>query len=533
MKTTATPPLRGILLLSAVLVLSPFAQATDMIWGICGHSGRVSTAYGGLTQVSYATQLQLVKDLGATHYRLDAAEADDPFINDMVAAIRANPDFHGPDYKIKLLPILYKPASAIFTTSTPEQIRQACYNRALSFVAAHKADFNSGIMTEIEIENEMADSYGALISGRNGDVIADYDSAKYAKIKAIVRGFCQGIWDGNTQNQTAFKRVVGDTWLHYGYLDQIILDAQVEGWSYCLWHITAWHWYSNMNSANRIIAKLNGYGKPIWINEVNDGGGSLAKTTDAQGNVTANPADYIRQSAHLKALVREVANLKGVAAIFPYELLDRKTQSVAATNPASVTSYDYYGLYQVKYNGTNLYVDATCPKPSFTDYQAMIADSSLQTVKDGTALLLDDSYFPGAVDYFPSAADWPASVLQKQLYDTARHDNAIKSPARYVRYRPYIPASGYYQVALAYPSNSTRSFNTKVTIYRGGQSHIYYVDQRSGSSTAQTVQWLTLPGTYYFNAGWTSDYSQYVELSNTGTAANTYVMADGVRLIRQ
>ncbi|MDF3057235.1 MAG: hypothetical protein K0R17_1450 [Rariglobus sp.] len=513
-------------------LIAPLVHAVDKIWGICGHSGRISSPYG-VTQIAHSSQLQLIKDLGATYYRMDAGEGDDASLAGLLAAIRANPDFYGPAYKIKILPILYKPASVSFATSTAEQIRQACYNRAVAFVTARKNDFLDGIITEIELENEMAATYGALLPGTNGDLISHYDSLKYAKVKAILRGFCQGVWDGNTLNNTAFNRVVGDAWLHYGYLDQVIADAQVEGWSYCLWNITAWHWYSDMQSSNRIITKLNSYGKPIWITETNDYAGSLLKTVDAQGNVTADPAAYARQSANMLALVRELANQKGVAAIFPYELLDRKTQNAAYSSPSTVVSTDYFGLCQVKYNGTKYYIDGVCPKPSYFDYMEVIDDPVFQTVQDGAVLTLDDSYLPGAVNYYPDASHWLPSTLQKANYATSRHDNAGKGTVRYVRYSPCVPAAGYYQVQICYPSMANRSSNTKVTVRANGQSYLNYVDQRSGSNTASSVVWRTLPGSYYFQAGWTTGLMQYIEISNAGTAAGTYVMADGVRLIRQ
>ncbi len=124
--------------------------------------------------------------------------------------------------------------------------------------------------------------------------------------------------------------------------------------------ILAWHWYSEMGEMTRVqgkldlVTKLAGYGKPLWITEINRNGGSMNRGEKDQ-------ADYVGKAA---------AQLRGnpaIAALFIYELLDEPY-----FGPHSLESY--CGLVELGRNGQNRW-EVVRKKQSFETFKRVIAQS--------------------------------------------------------------------------------------------------------------------------------------------------------------
>ncbi|MFK4041822.1 exo-alpha-sialidase [Nonomuraea wenchangensis] len=88
-----------------------------------------------------------------------------------------------------------------------------------------------------------------------------------------------------------------------------------------------------------------------------------------------------------------------------------------------------------------------------------------------------------------------------------------------VRWRPDVPASGVYQVAVWYTADGNRASNAPYVVNHAGGSTTIRIDQRTRGS-----QWVSL-GYFLFAVG-----TGTVELSDD---ADGYVIADAVRLIYQ
>ena len=98
-------------------------------------------------------------------------------------------------------------------------------------------------------------------------------------------------------------------WLHYGFIDRLVREDHVP------FDILAWHWYSGMGDMTNVQGKFNlverlaGYGKPLWITEINRQNGTLDGKEKEQ-------ADYVGRAA------AELRGNPAIAALFIYELLD-------------------------------------------------------------------------------------------------------------------------------------------------------------------------------------------------------------------
>ena len=86
-----------------------------------------------------------------------------------------------------------------------------------------------------------------------------------------------------------------------------------------------------------------------------------------------------------------------------------------------------------------------------------------------------------------------------------------------VEWRPNLPASGAYQVAIYYPEGTNRANNAPFTVHYAAGSQTFAVNQQANGG-----QWNAL-GTFSFNAG----TGGYVTLSNDANIA--VVLADAVQ----
>lgn len=135
--------------------------------------------------------------------------------------------------------------------------------------------------------------------------------------------------------------------------------------------------------------------------------------------------------------------------------------------------------------------------------------------------IIVDNKTPGAVTI---TGNWMCSTSPGSYYGTNYlHDGANGKGVRSVTFTPNLPCDGSYQVYARWTAGNDRATNVPVTIAHSNGSQTVTVDQ-----TANDGQWVSL-GTYAFN----DDATASITISNTGTAAGTYVVADAVRFVLQ
>lgn len=99
------------------------------------------------------------------------------------------------------------------------------------------------------------------------------------------------------------------------------------------------------------------------------------------------------------------------------------------------------------------------------------------------------------------------------------HDGAAGKGTKTARFTPVLTAPGTYRVSIYYQAGANRATNVPVTIRHNGMDTTVTINQQLSHNT-----WVDL-GSYAFSA----DGTEYVEVANVGTAANTYVVIDAVR----
>jgi hypothetical protein len=327
---TTTALLLGSLafLLSSTYATARPAKKTTFAWGVCGHPDPDS----GYSDISIEKQLDLVAGLGATWYRVDwdqhAYDSNPGFFERLVRAARKR--------HIQILPILY-PINRYASPATDDQVRQGSFEFAKR-VAAH---FGKALPI-YELDNEL-DGY-SIYGGSPGDSLSNYDEAKYQREVVQLRGLQAGVKAGDRSAQ-----VMIDTagWLHYGFIQRLVND-------HVPFDILGWHWYSDMGDITQVEGRnvwtiLRGFGKPIWLTEIN----VKHPSTDP------NEASYIAQTA------AQFRRLPGCHAYFPYELLDE---------PYKQGDERSFGLVAISTENGKRQVSGT--KDAYTAYQRAIASFS-------------------------------------------------------------------------------------------------------------------------------------------------------------
>lgn len=233
------------------------------VWGVAGHPTYSSSpAYWSVVPLSGSSgtspvgQVELVKELGCSYYRMDAT--DEVRIDQLLTMADAQ--------GVTLLPVISIAASTINDSATypnPGNLYDFYRTKGLSFATKYKGRF-----PHMELGNE-TDSICIKGSNYSGANVADYDAVKYQRVMNALKGLSDGVRAGDA----SVKRIINTAgWYHYGFVDLLIAD-QVN------FEVLGWHWYSQMGSMGRIMRKLSAYEKPIWVTEVNRWRGSYSAQT--------------------------------------------------------------------------------------------------------------------------------------------------------------------------------------------------------------------------------------------------------------
>ncbi len=260
-----------------------------MIWGVNGHP---FTAY---PDIAYEKQLDLVRELGMTQYRVAAR-------SDGLNRLRPLAQQRG----ITLLPIIH--AESGWENRGTDALYNESFNKARTISRAHRGQFpvwecgneleNYAIIQPCEYRDDNS-QYPCEWGPGGGVDPLDYVGERWEKVSAVVRGLVDGVGEGDPDA----KRAIGTSGFgHIGAFERW-RDDGVE------WDITVWHDYEQISED--FLQTLSGYGKPIWITECNAGAWNAV-----------SEEDNARQLADRIAYYREVGGRYGLDAVFIYELLD-------------------------------------------------------------------------------------------------------------------------------------------------------------------------------------------------------------------
>jgi hypothetical protein len=298
--------------------------AVPFQWGVNGHA----VSQVGYFDVPMTTQLDMVSELGAGWYRMDwgveAFQGNTARLDKFLAEASKR--------RIRLLPVLFASPGSQSKDETAEQVRVAAATYAKAVVSRYR-----GKITHWELSNEL-DAYAMIRKGekaRSGKVwIFDgapdgsspehYEDSRYQRAKAEIQGLQEGVKAADSNARTIVNTA---GWLHYGFVERLVREDRVP------FDILAWHWYSEMGDLTKVQGKLNliellqGFGKPLWITEINRQDGS-------KGGKEHEQSEYVRKVAN------QLQATPGIEALFFYELLDQPY--FGEDNPES-----YYGLVEV------------------------------------------------------------------------------------------------------------------------------------------------------------------------------------------
>ncbi|HVV94024.1 MAG TPA: hypothetical protein VHD15_11445 [Hyphomicrobiales bacterium] len=278
--------------LGCLIALTVAAEAA-ILWGVNGHP---LVSYPGVTA---ERQLDLVKGLGATSYRVDVTSTDQiPRLAALIDAARAR--------HMTILPVLI-PVSDLAHPSEA-QLYAAARDFAETFGRRFKGQVpvwelgneleNFALITSCEMRDD-GSHYPCQWGLAGGLAPLDYYGPRYVKVLAVLRGLSDGIHAADP----AARRAIGTSgWGHVGIFQRFKQDGLG-------WDISVWHMYGeDPEWAFKLLKPL---GKPIWITEF--------------GQAGAGPEGEAAQAQALGHWIRRIDQLAqpyDVEAAFLYELLD-------------------------------------------------------------------------------------------------------------------------------------------------------------------------------------------------------------------
>jgi hypothetical protein len=290
----------------ALTLICTTVRAQSFAWGVNGHP----VSQEGYWQVPLKTQLDLVHELGAGWYRCDISAAAFQASTARIDELVVESEKRG----LKLLPVLVPGAELTDEKTSLPELQAAATEFARTIVSRYK-----GRITHWELANEL-DNFAIIRKGEttrggklwewdgapDGSSADDYHQDRYERARALIQGLQEGV---KAADPAAVTLVDTAGWLHYGFIERLVKEDRVP------FDILAWHWYSEMGDMTKVRGKfdlirlLQGYGKPLWITEINRRDGSKSGADQAA-------ADY------LSATAKQLRSHSAIEAFFVYELLD-------------------------------------------------------------------------------------------------------------------------------------------------------------------------------------------------------------------
>ena len=284
----------ALLLVGVPLPGSAQEKPQELIWGVNGHP---LASYPG---VSLETQLDHIRELGLTSYRVDISSTER--LLDLQHLVR-EAKLRG----ITMLPVI-TPGFEM-DKEEAELLERKAYGLAFGLVSSFKGEIHVWELGN-ELENyaiiqpcEMQDDgkqYSCAYGPAGGVSVNEYYGPRWAKVSAVLKGLTRGAHAADPN----VRRAVGTAgWGHLGAFARMQADG-IE------WDISVWHSYGQ--DPEWAFKELVKYNKPIWVTEFNHPGGSQdGKEAQAKGLAQAMvhlaelQATYPVEAAHIYELMDE------------------------------------------------------------------------------------------------------------------------------------------------------------------------------------------------------------------------------------
>ncbi len=280
-------------MLIVIFILNAQAEDRGFLWGANGHP---FTAYPG---IDCEKQLDLLHDLGLTSYRVNISRLED--MTRLIDLVRK-----AEVLDIEILPVL-TPALDM-DKEEPVDLKRKAYSFAFGVVSGLRGKVrvwelgneleNFAMIRPCEIKDD-GGQYNCSWGPAGGVGVLDYQPARWNKVSAVLRGLSEG----TKRADPSAQRAMGTAgWGHTGAFQRM----QKDGLD---WDISVWHMYGqDPEWAFKILAQ---FGKPIWITEFGNPGGS----SDGEG-----PQADLLVSTMVR--LRELSITYNVKGANIYELLD-------------------------------------------------------------------------------------------------------------------------------------------------------------------------------------------------------------------
>lgn len=277
----------------AVVSTTPIAKISDdkFAWGVTVLSFPFPTYRPEFNK----TQIAEAKNLGLNYVRVDYVPNNPGATDSMVAA--AN------EAGIKVVLIIPFGPKDIFSNKTLEA-------DTASYVGDVVKRYK-GKVAVYQLATEVASVALRNNSARHGIALSDYANGDLNAVATWVRVAAETV----KKDDPGVPRLMNDQWVHTGFFDYYFShggDIDIIGWN----------WFSDMgtsfesptldqktNQHYALLNKLKGYGKPIWITELNRRMGSQGGNEKAQ-------ADYI------STMVKNFRKDPAVQGIFIFNLIE-------------------------------------------------------------------------------------------------------------------------------------------------------------------------------------------------------------------
>jgi hypothetical protein len=267
--------------------------AGDLMWGANGHP---LVSYPGTT---YQQQLDYLKELGMTSYRVDITSLDQADrLGRLVRLAKAR--------GIEILPVI-TPALDLDKLGAEELYAKA-YALAAALVGRFKDDIRVWELGN-ELESyaiikacEMRDDgvqYNCAWGPAGGVGPLEYYGPRWRKVSAVLKGLS----DATAAVDPTIRKAMGTAgWGHLGAFKRMEQDG-------IRWDISVWHMYGS--DPEWAFKTLAGFKRPIWVTEFNHPlGGKISAKAQADGLVRA------------MTRLRQLRHAYDVEAAHVYELMD-------------------------------------------------------------------------------------------------------------------------------------------------------------------------------------------------------------------
>lgn len=271
----------------------------ELIWGVNGHP------FSAYPDISWADQLDLVRTVGASQYRVNFRPDDTVEELEKLARL-------ADEYGVTILPVI---VSYSYANENPSTIYRRAFERARDVSSRLRGRFpvwelgnEEEIYAIIRPCERYADGgvYSCAWGPAPGTTIREYVPERWARISAFLKGLSEGLRAGDPQA----RRAIGTSgWGRVAPLELLRRDG-------VSWDITVWHEYTRDPAAgprDEVFEALAQFGKPIWITEFTAGGLDLSIDVNRQARIFSGLFDVYRQ----------MAPRYNIEAAFIYELLDQ------------------------------------------------------------------------------------------------------------------------------------------------------------------------------------------------------------------